>query len=195
MLYPTHCTGFLVGLTRERLVEVTCLGWGDNDQICRDNIYQNPFWNETAFFRTTGGMAFQVEVNWKGALRHGERAEWHGDRMSFIMTHGANSPDLLVKAGERMVLDDGGFNVAANVVEEFKVPEWWRTEMLPEPLRHNSGHEGSHTFITHEFIDSIIKDRTPEVDIYQALAFTAPGIVAHQSALKGGELLKIPDFG
>lgn len=195
MLYPTHCTGFLVGLTRERLAEVTCLGWGDNDPICRDNVYQNPFWNETAFFKTAGGMAFQVEVNWKGALRHGERAEWHGDKMSFIMTHGANSPDLLVKAGERLVLDDGGFNVAANVVEEFKVPEWWKTDMLPEPLRHNSGHEGSHTFITHEFIDSIIKDRISEVDIYQALAFTAPGIVAHQSALKGGELLKIPDFG
>ena len=66
--------------------------------------------------------------------------------------------------------------------------------MLPEPLRHNSGHEGSHAFITHEFIDSLINDRQPEVDIYQAIAFTAPGIVAHQSALKGGELLKIPSF-
>ena len=33
------------------------------------------------------------------------------------------------------------------------------------------------------------------VDVYESVAYTAPGIVAHQSALKGGELLKIPDFG
>jgi hypothetical protein len=32
------------------------------------------------------------------------------------------------------------------------------------------------------------------VDVYEAVAFTAPGIVAHQSALKGGEQMKIPSF-
>lgn len=194
MNYPTHCTSLLVGLTRERLTEVTCIGWGDEDPICKDNMYNNPFWNESALFKTSRGISFPVEVNWKGALRGVERAEWHGDQMSFVMSHGAKSSDLLIRAGNRMVRDDGGFEVAANSVEEYTVPAWWKGELLPEPLRHNSGHEGSHTFITHEFIDSILQERTPEVDIYQALAFTAPGIVAHKSALKGGELLKIPCF-
>jgi hypothetical protein len=32
------------------------------------------------------------------------------------------------------------------------------------------------------------------VDISEALAYTAPGIVAHQSALQAGERLKIPNF-
>jgi phage tail protein X len=67
--------------------------------------------------------------------------------------------------------------------------------MLPEPLRHDSGHEGSHTFITHEFIDALVHERRPAVDVYEAIAYTAPGIVAHQSALKNGERLAIPDFG
>src|SRR5207249_656939 len=31
MHYPTHCTAFLVGMTGERLTNVSCLGWGDND--------------------------------------------------------------------------------------------------------------------------------------------------------------------
>jgi hypothetical protein len=61
-------------------------------------------------------------------------------------------------------------------------------------LRHDSGHGGSHTFITHEFVDSIINNRPPAVDIYEALAYTAPGIIAHESALKGGEHLQIPNF-
>jgi hypothetical protein len=66
--------------------------------------------------------------------------------------------------------------------------------MLPQPLRHDSGHEGSHTFLTHEFIDAIVKNRKPSVDVYEAVGYTAPGIIAHQSALKGGELLKIPQL-
>ena len=36
--------------------------------------------------------------------------------------------------------------------------------------------------------------KQPLVDIDMALYLTVPGIVAHQSALKGGERLKIPQF-
>jgi hypothetical protein len=39
-----------------------------------------------------------------------------------------------------------------------------------------------------------VNGRRPAVDVYEALAFTAPGIVAHQSALRGGEQLAIPSF-
>jgi hypothetical protein len=66
--------------------------------------------------------------------------------------------------------------------------------MLSEPLRHNSGHEGSHTFLTHEFIDALVHDRQPAIDVYESLAYTVPGIVAHESAMKGGELKKIPQY-
>jgi hypothetical protein len=66
--------------------------------------------------------------------------------------------------------------------------------MLPAPLRHNSGHEGSHTFLTHEFVSAVLENRKPAVDVHEAVAYTAPGIVAHQSALKGGEQLQIPSF-
>jgi hypothetical protein len=62
-------------------------------------------------------------------------------------------------------------------------------------LRHDSKHEGSHTFITHEFVDAVLRGRRPAIDIGEALAYTVPGIIAHQSALKGGELLKIPTIG
>lgn len=52
--------------------------------------------------------------------------------------------------------------------------------------------QGSHTFITHEFVDSVNRGRRPAIDIREALAYTVPGIIAHQSALKGGESQKIP---
>lgn len=45
-----------------------------------------------------------------------------------------------------------------------------------------------------EFVDAVLRDRQPWVDVAQALNMTVPGIVAHQSALKDGELLKIPQY-
>ena len=68
-------------------------------------------------------------------------------------------------------------------------------ERLPESLRVRSGHGGSHTFLTHEFVSAIAGDRHPSVNIWEAIAYTLPGIVAHQSALKGGEPRKIADYG
>ena len=56
------------------------------------------------------------------------------------------------------------------------------------------GHGGSHGYLCHEFISAILQDRKPLVDIAMALNLTVAGIVAHQSALKDGELLKIPQY-
>jgi len=56
------------------------------------------------------------------------------------------------------------------------------------------GHGGSHGHLTSEFIDAILRDRKPWCDVAQALNMTVAGIVAHRSALKDGELLKIPQY-
>lgn len=194
MNYPTHCTVHLVGVTGERLTQVTCVGWGDDSPVLKDNPYKNPFWNETAFFNTNRGHAFRVAVYWKGALRGTERAQWYGDRMSFFCGHPNGLPPTVLRAAGTTERDSGGFERLAPEMERYQQPNWWSTDLLPAPLRHDSGHEGSHTFLTHEFIDALVSRRKPAVDVYEAVAYTAPGIVAHQSALKGGESMKIPSF-
>ena len=195
MHYPTHCTAFLTGVTGERLTEVVCHGWGDDSPICKDNVYKNPFWNESAMFKTDRRHGFRMNVWWKGAHRGCERAEWIGTKMSFYCGHPNGLSPVIVRSAEgRRETDDAGFVRELPELEHYRQPQWWKTDMLPEPLRHNSGHHGSHTFLTHEFIDALTHDRRPAVDIHEALAYTVPGIVAHESALRGGELLKIPQF-
>ena len=44
------------------------------------------------------------------------------------------------------------------------------------------------TATSNEFVTAILQDRKPLVDIAQALNMTVAGIVAHECALKGGEL-------
>jgi hypothetical protein len=56
------------------------------------------------------------------------------------------------------------------------------------------GHGGSHGHLMNEFVTAILEDREPLIDIGMALNLTVAGIVAHQSALKDGEILKIPQF-
>jgi len=194
MHYPTHCTSQLVGVTGERLVEVVCHGWGDDSPILEDNPYGNPFWNESAMFRTNRGTAFRVNIWWKGAHRGCERAQWIGDKMSFYAPHPNGLGPIIIRSGEQTETDDAGFVRKAPAFEHYKQVQWWKTEMLPEPLRHNSGHEGSHTFLTHEFIDAVIHNRRPAIDVYEALAYTVPGIIAHESALRKGQWMKIPQY-
>ncbi len=194
MHYPTHCTAHLIGVTGERLTEVCCHGWGDDSKVLKGNSYGNPFWNESAEFKTDRGNSFRVEIWWAGAHRGCERAEWYGDKMSFIGATPYGQPATIVRSSQQKELDSGGFARAAAKTERYQQPQWWKTDMLPKPLRHASGHEGSHTFITHEFIASLVEQRKPAVDVYEAVAYTAPGIVAHQSALQDGELLKVPGF-
>ncbi len=194
MHYPTHCTAHLISVTGERLLKVTCNGWGDNDPILKDNAYNNPFWNESAMFTTDKGNSFRVNVWWKGAHLGCERADWIGDQMSFYSSNPLGPGPIIVHGTEQLGKDDAGFTRNKGRKEKYKQPKWWATEMLPEPLRHDSGHHGSHTFITHEFVTACIHNRKPTVNIYEALAYTVPGIIAHESALRGGEQLTIPQF-
>jgi predicted dehydrogenase len=195
MHYPTHSTAMLIGVTGERLSEVSCLGWGDNDEWLKGNPYNNPFWNETALFRTDRGHACRIGVYWKVAAGGTERSHWFGDKMSFFMPTPNGMGPVVVKRGTLSEKDSGGFVRSANERQDYEQELWWKTDLLPEPLRHDSGHGGSHTFLTHEFIDALVHGRPPAIDVYEAVAYTAPGIVAHQSALKNGERMKVPDFG
>ena len=56
------------------------------------------------------------------------------------------------------------------------------------------GHGGSHGHLTNDFIESILLDRKPIVDVSEALNMTMAGVIAHKSALKDGEWMKVPQY-
>lgn len=76
-----------------------------------------------------------------------------------------------------------------------EVPD--RADPLPEAIRpytRSQGHGGSHPHLVHEFTRSIVEGRRPAIDALVAADWTAPGIRAHESALRDGERVDIPDF-
>jgi hypothetical protein len=55
-----------------------------------------------------------------------------------------------------------------------------------------AGHGGSHPHLAHEFVSALIEDREPFPNAVQSANWTATGLCAHQSALKGGAIVKLP---
>ncbi|UCD28153.1 MAG: Gfo/Idh/MocA family oxidoreductase [Planctomycetota bacterium] len=181
MHYPTHSLGFLTGVTGERITKVSCLGYGNPDSpVLKDNRYNNPFWNEAAMMKTNKGNMCRCNVFWK-VRSGGERAQWIGSKGALYMA-------LYQVHGNAKLPPDGKGGAV-------QIPEYWKTsEMLPDSMRLASGHGGSAVFISAEFINALLEEREPEIDLYESLAMTVPGIIAHQSALKDGEQLKVPNF-
>ena len=185
MLYPTHSVGFLVGVSGERVVKVSCLGWRGTRPELREhrfmteNVYGNPFWSQTSLMLTNRGHMARMN-EFRRCAAHGERAQWFGDDATFYMAVGG--------------LHGNTISVRGKGVEAAAVPQYWRSDMLPEPMRHDSGHGGSAVFISAEFVNSLLEDREPEIDLYESLAMNVPGIVANESSLKDGEQLSVPSF-
>jgi predicted dehydrogenase len=164
--YPTHSNAYYNGVTGGAFTEVSCLGMPSRLAHLQpaNNPYRNPFGTEIALFRTSEGGMARMAVSWDTPGAGGEMGRIRGQRGSFY----------------------GKYEGLERKLPTPRPP-------LP-PGMAGGGHGGSHGHLTEEFIRAILQDRQPLVDIEMALNMTVAGIVAHRSALKDGELMKIPQY-
>lgn len=166
--YPTHSTAYYVGVTGKRFTSVSCVGFKGDLPAYRPgaNKYDNPFSDEIALFQTNEGGA---------------------SRMGMWMSVFSRITETGRVFGEKGWMDSMNYRGTLRPLPDVSRPP------LP-PGVPAGGHGGSHGNLMHEFVSAILEDREPMVSVYEALAMTVPGIIAHQSALKDGESLKIPQF-
>jgi len=165
--YPTHSNAYYMGVTAGSFTEVSCMGIPSLVPHLQpeNNRYKNPFGTEIALFRTSEGGMSRMGVSWDTPGDHGEKGRIRGQKGSYYGKY------------EGLV----------------KQPAQISRPPLP-PGVNAGGHGGSHGYLMNEFVTAQLEDRKPLVDIAQALNMTVSGIVAHHSALKDGELLKIPQY-
>jgi len=166
--YPTHSTAYYVGVTGKRFTSVSALGFNAGYPECRPdaNKYGNPFTDEVALFETSEGGSSRM-LMCKGI-------------QGYVVETGR-------VFGEKGWMSEMNYQGVLKDLPDLSVPA------LP-PGMAAGGHGGSHGPLANEFITAILQDREPLVNVYEALAMTVPGIIAHQSALKGGERLTVPQF-
>jgi predicted dehydrogenase len=198
MHYATHCVSPCLALVKGEADYVSCLGSG---RIAEDLIakYGSPFSFETAHCKIRNqDLAFEVtRFLFNAARQYIESFDCYGEKTSF---------EWQLVEGDDPVLHVGG-----EKVEKVKIPDYGH--LLPEPIQRfttkgvydaeehkhlsfiqGSGHGGSHPHLANEFVMSIIEGRPSFPDVYQSVNWTMVGICAHQSAMRGGEVIEIPDF-
>jgi predicted dehydrogenase len=165
--YPTHSNAYYIGVTGGSFTEVSCLGQPSRVQHLQpaNNCYKNAFGTEIALFRTSEGGSSRMAVSWDTPGLGGEMGRIRGQKGSFYGKYEGLEKNL---------------------------PPIRRPPLPPGVAA--GGHGGSHGHLMNEFVTAVLQDRQPLVNIALALNMTVPGIVAHQSALKDGEQLKIPQY-
>jgi predicted dehydrogenase len=165
--YPTHSNAYYVCATGGYFTEVSCMGFRSRISHLQpsNNRYKNPFGTEIALFRTSEGGMSRMGVSWDTPGYGGEMGRVRGQLGSFY----------------------GKYEGPAN-----NLPSTQRPPLPPGVAA--GGHGGSHGYLMNEFVNAILQNRKPLVDIGMALNLTVPGIVAHRSALKKGKVQKIPHY-
>jgi predicted dehydrogenase len=215
MLYPTHAIGGVLGAIPAHAVSVSCLGVVDDrgDGVFDKSVSQfgNDFSNATALFELSdGGILRTNEMRRVGYPSHfrESRFRFFGTEGSFEQVatasfwqtkDGVTDVSELLQSIPSTSVDDPAL---AHIAPELR-PAFISghapihdTSRLPESFRGApNGHEGSHQFLVDDFVTAVTTGTLPPVNAWTAARFTVPGILAHQSALRGGERLPIPDFG
>lgn len=232
MLYPTHSTAFVLGVTFSRMTEVACFGYVDDhpDGVFNAELSQwgNVFSNQSALFKTAdGGMARVNEFRRVGA---GDgRMTIMGTRAAYEEQPGQGVYTWLDFPPSYDLLDDDAYRTAAKAVplrredvsairtfggvevteenlgelpREYlgckflgvsEAQPWWQLPVEFAGVK--NGHDGTHVFLVNDFVRALAAQKLPPNHVWLAARYNAPGIVAHESCKRGGELLKIPDFG
>ncbi len=189
MHYPTHSTAGPICVMNAHAVKVAC--WGQHSRVHLDYHDPEDMANETALFLMSNGSTMRIseyrEIGFTGRETfrvygtHGsfEHRKWYDKK---------GSTDLTVEEMRDPLPDE--------VIRAFSGKPYVGKELSEQERRDFlGGHGGSHAYLVHEFCDAVANDRMPAINAWEAVRYTASGVMAHKSALKDGEPLEVPDWG
>ncbi len=198
MHYATHVVSPVLGLVNGRAETVSCFGSG----AVREDIRRksgNPFAVESCHLKIKDSdiAAHIWRFLYDTARQYRESFDVYGTKKSFEWT--------LVE-GEEHVLHTAK-KPEHEIASKVKIPDY--AHLLPKPIQQftqsiqdaehlsfiqGGGHGGSHPHLVNEFLAALVQDRDPWPNAVQSANWTCVGICAHQSAMKGGEVVRLPEF-
>ncbi|HEY4977701.1 MAG TPA: Gfo/Idh/MocA family oxidoreductase [Candidatus Acidoferrum sp.] len=196
MHYATHAVSPCLALVKAEADYVSCFGSG---QIARnlEAKYGSPFAVESALFKVRGNsLSFEVTRSlFETARQYIESFDVYGDKATFEWTPIENERPVLHvgEKPERVEVPDYA-KLLPSEIQRFTTRGVYDDEHAHLSFIQGGGHGGSHPHLVHEFVSSIVEGRPSFPDVYQSLNWTCAGICAHDSAMRGGELVRLPVF-
>lgn len=200
MHYATHVVSPVLGLVNGRAEYVSCFGSG----TVREDIQKksgNKFALESCHVKIKDSdiVAHLWRCLYDVARQYRESFDVYGTKKSFEWTLVENEPHVIHTAKKP----------EPEIPSKIEVPDF--AHLLPTEIQrftkpseihdaeHRSfiqggGHGGSHPHLVHEMISALVEDRDPRPNATTSANWTCVGICAHQSALKGGEIVRLPEF-
>ena len=202
MHYATHCVGPVLALTRSEAEYVSCFGSGTIREEMHAH-YNSPFAVQTTHikFKDSDVSAQVYRSLFDVARQYRESFEVYGSKKSVEWPLIEHKP-LIIHTGKKP---------EPEIPEEVNCPDF--AKLLPEEIQpfttggvydsddnqhlsftQGAGHGGSHPHLVQEFVGSLLNNRQPYPNATQSANITCVGILAHESALKGGEIIGLPEF-
>jgi predicted dehydrogenase len=198
MHYATHVVSPVLGLVNGRAEYVSCFGSGTINQRLAEKS-GNRFAVESCHIKIKDSdiAAHIWRFLFDTARQYRESFDVYGTKKSFEWT--------LVEGEEHVI--HTAKKPEPEIPARVRVPDY--AHLLPEPIRpftrtiqdaehlsfiQGGGHGGSHPHLVHEFVSALVQDRDPWPDAVTSANWTCVGICAHQSAIQGGAIVRLPDF-
>lgn len=198
MHYATHVVSPCLGLVKGKAEYVSCFGSG----TVREDIQKksgNKFAVESCHIKIKDSdIACHVwRFLYDVARQYRESFDVYGTKKSFEWTLVEHEPHIIHTAKKP----------EPEIPSKVEVPDY--AHLLPEPIRQftktiqdadhlsfiqGGGHGGSHPHLVNEFVAALVNKRAPFPDAVTSANWTCVGICAHESALKGGEIVRLPEF-
>ena len=214
MYYPTHSTSQIVSVTWAWMTHVSCQGYVDQADdgiyVADANPWQNEYSNETALFKMSDGSMCRINefrrIGHPGTVRmamfgtegsfeqNTAGARWvtkrRDDMVDLDDALACQGVSIKQKPGEAMDV------VTASDGTHFGASSVHPVERLPkEYIGLSNGHAGAHQFLVDDFVKACVSGVTPSNNVWEAARYAIPGLIAHDSSMRNGDLLEIPDLG
>ena len=218
LMHPTHAVAPCLQLAGHLPEKVYARGSGKINPKY-EKRYGCPYAFESAFITLKDSdITIEMERFLYGVARsYSECFRIYGENMSFEWQQLASEKPVLYHRtgdiGSVSVVDGEKFRYGrgSDIVEQrIEIPDYGYR--LPEEIRHftrrgvydsknmhlsfkqGGGHGGSHPHLVHEFVSSIIEERSAVLDDIMGAYWTGVGICAHESAMQGGVVISVPEF-
>ena len=198
MHYATHVVSPVLGLVDGRAEYVSCFGSG----TVREDIQKKSgsrFAVESCHIKIKDSdvAAHIWRFLYDTARQYRESFDVYGTKKSFEWALVEGEPHVLHTAKKP----------EPEIPTRVEVPDY--AHLLPREIREftqtiqdaehlsfiqGGGHGGSHPHMVNEMVTALIENRDPWPNAVTSANWTCVGICAHQSALKGGEIVRLPRF-
>jgi predicted dehydrogenase len=174
--YCTHSLGPILSLADDRCVSVVGMNTGSNVDTEFGTIDM-----EAGLFKTASGAVIKILTGFS-LIRE--------PAFHYYSVYGTRG---VLERGRGQDRCFGYFKDVPNLHGMVELPLTTSHPRLPAWAA-SGGHGTAEYMMIKAFVDAIVEDKEPPIDVYRALDYTVPGLCAHISAEEGGRPVDIPDF-